>query len=986
MKIALALIGVLFFSMTEATGQTAPTNVWDPRFDKIEISQRVGTEIREIVAYDFKKYWPAYPFTVRINDGPIVVFPKIGPPPIAENDPTIQWDRDWVGELYISNSANPEETELVAVFNEQNQSQGITIPQSMVSNRNTILIYIYSIRENQKVVFDRFMFTLSGLTEIDEQIGGEGVPGDSGTVIIQIPCYVTTISSASNTFTNAAGSFSFSVNLSRENCTWNITTNVSWITVSGELARTGNSTVSYSVAENTTTDVRIGSIVAGGQTHTVIQRGRVADAPPPEIPCVSIVLEPVREFPQNGGSSSYVVSLSRQDCSWTISKNPEATWLSISGATSRIGNSTISYTVAPNDTTTVRTARITTSNSTHVVVQQGKPIIEVVSETPCYSTQISEPLSVYSFQSGTGSFNITSSKNDCTWTITKDAPWITIQGATTRSGSGTVTYSVAQNNGTSVRTGTIIAFNHRHSVVQMPEERAPDPEQPPSRIDNLFANVISDSRILSSTQLLIVDANSTDPILVEEEPGIGTPPPQGFGYIQAWGRNNLYQYGDGTRITFFSPQISVPENVWSEISAGVGYVAAIDRDGVLHTWGTNTFGQLGTGDTRQRTTPTRIESSVRWKSVSAGRGHTLLLSENGRIWSVGRNLYGQLGNNTTRNSTEPIPVETDKSDWQYIFASADSSYAIDSEGRLFAWGYNNHGQLGNGNRLNSRIPIHVATNLRWRKVVSGESHVLGVSTNGTLHTWGRNNRGQLGTGSISFTATMDPVRIGEDSDWTDVAAGFEYSMALRDNGEIFSFGINNYGQLGLGDIVNRTSPTRVNLPVVSRIFAGYFHSFAIQMNGDVYAWGRNEDGQLGLGFNNPRRMESPIRVSALQNDVLRMSLGDFYSVAIRGVEEEPESGEGGGGPQVPIQLQSVILVPVGNSISISWKGTTLAGRTVSVLLRRGSETLVNRNYSATESQTLSIPITQTGINEYLIVVVLDGVNQSITTKFIVKSI
>jgi alpha-tubulin suppressor-like RCC1 family protein len=984
MKFALALIGVLFFSMADANAQTSPTNVWDPRFDKIEISQRVGTEIREIVAYDFKKYWPAYPFTVRINDGPIVIFPKIGPPPIAETDPTIQWDRDWVGELYISNNENSEESELVAVFNEQNQSQGITIPQSMVSNRNTILIYIYSIRENQKVVFDRFMFSLSGLTEIDEQIGGEGVPGDPGTVIIQIPCYVTNISSPSNIFTNAAGSFNFSVNLSRENCTWTISTNVSWITVAGELSRTGNSTVAYSVAENTTTEVRTGSVVVGGQTHTVIQRGRVADAPPPEIPCVSIVLESVREFPQNGGSSSYTVSLSRQDCTWSVSKNPEATWLTVSGSSSRTGNSTISYTVAANETTSVRTARITTSNSTHVVVQQGKPIIEVVQETPCYSTQISEPLSVYSFQSGTGSFNITSSKNDCTWTITKDAPWITIQGATTRSGSGTVTYSVSQNTGTSVRTGTIFAFNHRHSVVQMPEEKSPEPEQQPSRIDSLIANVISDSRVLSSTQLLIVDPNSTDPILVEDELVTGNPAPQGFGYIQAWGRNNLYQYGDGTRITFFSPQISIPENIWSEISAGVGYAAAIDRDGVLHTWGSNTFGQLGTGDTRQRTTPARIESSVAWKSVSAGRGHTLLLSQDGRIWSIGRNLYGQLGNNTTRNSSEPIPIESSKTDWQYIFASADSSYAIDSEGRLFAWGYNNHGQLGSGDRLNSRIPIHVATNLRWKKVVSGESHVLGITTNGMLYAWGRNNRGQLGTGNISFTATTDPVRIGEMSDWLDVAAGFEYSMALRETGEVFSFGVNNYGQLGVGDIVNRTTPTKVNLPAVARIFAGYFHSVAIQITGDAYSWGRNEDGQLGLGFNNPRRMESPIRVSSLQNDVLRISLRDFYSLAIRGVEEEQE--ESGGGPQQPIQLQSVILVPVGNSISISWKGTTLAGRTVSVLLRRGSETVINQNYSATEPQTLSVPITQSGINEYVLVVVLQGVNQSITTKFIIKSI
>lgn len=968
----------LFFSSGSFASQDAPKVIWDPKFESIKISQRVGNSIRDAISFDFKEYWPSYPFTIKIADGPIVIFPKIGPPPVIEKDSEIDWDKQWEGELHLRNRDESEEFELISLFNASTQNLGIVLPSDKIGNNNQIAIYIYSLRNDQRVIYDRFVFSLSGATLIDTNIPDSSGGGEGGPVVIQIPCYISGVSSPSSFFSDLANSSSFSVSTSRVDCEWEITKSVTWITVQEPLVRTGNSVVSFSVAENTTNEVRVGQIVVNGVSHTVIQRGKPVAPPVVEIPCTSSLSESVSLFPISGGNGSYQLTASSGTCEWRIEKEASATWVTVSGSNDRTGNSLISYTVSPNTTTQVRTARIRTLNATYVIVQEAVPTIETIIETPCYATEIDRGGNLFDFSTGSGSFNVVSSKTTCSWNITKDSPWITISGATTRTGNSTVNYTVAANNTDSTRVGNIIAFNQKHTIVQLPKEKE---EVLTPEITSLLLNVSMGTRIYNSSNILLVSENSIDPF-VDSVNIPGNTGMAGYGYVQAWGRNNTNQYGNNDRASSFSPVIALPENIWSVISAGVGYAAGIDLEGNLYTWGINTFGQLAHGDTRVRTIPTLVDSNLKWRSVSVGRGHLIAIDSNGEIWTAGRNVYGQLGNNSIRNSTTLVKAETSKTDWVYVFASADSSYAIDESGNLFAWGYNNQGQLGNGNRLNSRIPIPVAEDLKWNKVVSGESHVIGITNDGKLYGWGRNNRGQLGTGSISFVAIPDPVLIDDKNTWIDVAAGFEYSMALTEEGSVFSSGLNNFGQLGIGNAVNTFSFSKVSLENVEKIFAGYYHSFAILASKEVFTWGRNEEGQLGLGFNNPRRIELPTRNPLLASDTLYIACGDFYTLSLNGVEiiieEEDDS--------VPVvqEFQTLAFVPVGNTISVSWKGTSLLGKNVRISLQEGNNLVFDNVYSSGEKQTESFLVSENKIYRFEVRVWLLGENQTILQTMITR--
>lgn len=115
----------------------------------------------------------------------------------------------------------------------------------------------------------------------------------------------------------------------------------------------------------------------------------------------------------------------------------------------------------------------------------------------------------------------------------------------------------------------------------------------------------------------------------------------------------------------------------------------------------------------------------------------------------------------------------------------------------------------------------------WAKASFGDEHILGIKTNGTLWAWGLNTSGQLGrNGAVG--STNSPVQITTNSNWTQVAAGKEHSLALRDTGRVYSFGDNLYGQLGLGGSTDRSSPNAVGGSNYVAIAAGGYHSMGFK--------------------------------------------------------------------------------------------------------------------------------------------------------------
>ena len=194
-----------------------------------------------------------------------------------------------------------------------------------------------------------------------------------------------------------------------------------------------------------------------------------------------------------------------------------------------------------------------------------------------------------------------------------------------------------------------------------------------------------------------------------------------------------------------------------------------------------------------------------------------------------------------------------------IDAGKDFSLAVDETGRLFSWGDNSKGQLGdNALGSDSKHPARIGSDSNWAGVSAGESHTLAVKKDGTLWAWGNHADGRLGVGVVTADRKA-PVQVGGAAHWIPASAGSRYSLAVDNNGGLWAWGLNDSGQLGytatdtlrtLREVTfrGRKIPGQVGTDSDwDKIYAGFDYSLAIRTDGTLWAWGGNSSGQLGFG-------------------------------------------------------------------------------------------------------------------------------------------
>ncbi len=288
-------------------------------------------------------------------------------------------------------------------------------------------------------------------------------------------------------------------------------------------------------------------------------------------------------------------------------------------------------------------------------------------------------------------------------------------------------------------------------------------------------------------------------------------------YIKAEESNQtdtaVLEIGNGTNTTYIT--VSINALYWSSVSAGGRHTLAIKSDGTLWAWGSNGSGQLGIGPTPRNPpidTPRHVRQGTYWSSVSAGSAHTLAIKSDASLWAWGRNNHGQLGiGSTDLNKTSPQYVELNTS-WSSVSAGEDHSLGIKSDASLWSWGFNSNGQLGIGPNpplYSINTPQHVELNTSWNSVSAGGFHSLGIQDNDISLSWGYNNLGQLGDGTI--IERDHPLSIDSASQWRSVSAGAYHTLAIRFDGTLWAWGSNSFGQLGIGDatLIYTFIPTRV---------------------------------------------------------------------------------------------------------------------------------------------------------------------------------
>jgi|688.fasta_scaffold70057_2 alpha-tubulin suppressor-like RCC1 family protein len=301
----------------------------------------------------------------------------------------------------------------------------------------------------------------------------------------------------------------------------------------------------------------------------------------------------------------------------------------------------------------------------------------------------------------------------------------------------------------------------------------------------------------------------------------------------------------------------------------------------IWSWGQNYAGALGQGDTANRSSPVQIGALTNWLKVSGGKYFSLAVKTDGTMWSWGQNSYGKLGLGNTTSVSSPVQVGA-LTNWLTVSASDSYNMAVKTDGTMWAWGRNDsYGQLGLGNQTNRSSPTQIGALTNWLTVSAGYNHNMAVKTDGTMWSWGQNSAnkaGQLGLGDL--TDRSSPVQIGALTTWSSVSAGKRnHSIAVKTDGTMWTWGMNSYGALGLGNTTGISSPVQIGaLTTWLSIAAGYYTSAAIKTDGTLWAWGKNGSGRLGLGDTTNR--SSPVQIGALTT-WLRVSASKTHSAAIK---------------------------------------------------------------------------------------------------------
>lgn len=335
-------------------------------------------------------------------------------------------------------------------------------------------------------------------------------------------------------------------------------------------------------------------------------------------------------------------------------------------------------------------------------------------------------------------------------------------------------------------------------------------------------------------------------------------------FLYAWGRNTEGQLGTNTTVVVSSPVQVGTTSTWAQIGCGYYAVSGLQSNGTLWTWGGNGgFGSLGLNTTTDYSSPVQVGALSNWAQVASSVYYYMAAKKtDGTLWTWGRNFAGQLGLGDTTNRSSPVQVGS-ASNWLTVACGYNHTGAITTNGTLYMWGGNAQGQLGLGDTNNRSSPTQVGALSIWTQVAcGGQYYTAAIQSNGTLWSWGLNNNGQLGLNDTANRSS--PAQVGTLTTWRQVSCGQIHTLAIQTDGTLWSWGVNNSGQLGLGDTVNRSSPVQIGaLTNWAQVSCGYNHVIALQSNGTLWTWGRNDIGQLGLS--NTINRSSPVQVGVLSN-------------------------------------------------------------------------------------------------------------------------
>lgn len=354
---------------------------------------------------------------------------------------------------------------------------------------------------------------------------------------------------------------------------------------------------------------------------------------------------------------------------------------------------------------------------------------------------------------------------------------------------------------------------------------------------------------------------------------------QNDGTFWHWGYMNKSKVGAGDSII---PIMSEYKYDIADIDSYRAQTLAIDTAGNIIAWGDGYYPDE-TGSMSKVSYPFNIDKKCVIKnavSVSRGKNHNLVLDENGDVWCWGSNSNYPMG--SLDGKVKIIKKLPGISDVKQIKGGTEFSLFIKNDGTLWGVGKNDKGQLGIAPEElnNTDIPIQITDKTDFKYVAACENSVIAIADDG-VYSWGGNSKGQLGDGTFSDNPTPKKLNISlEDGEYiTDVKTGPQHCIALTSMGNVYAWGNNGVGQLGIGNKDNKSIAVKVNLSDVKYVNAGFYQSYAIKSDGTVWGWGSGANHQLGTVSVGTYRV--PTQITSLNGLNIEKIVGsDGFTIAV----------------------------------------------------------------------------------------------------------
>lgn len=349
------------------------------------------------------------------------------------------------------------------------------------------------------------------------------------------------------------------------------------------------------------------------------------------------------------------------------------------------------------------------------------------------------------------------------------------------------------------------------------------------------------------------DAASTSELLAAEQDLPCT--------VMVWGLNDKEQLGglkgSKVKVPTFSQTISRLRPI--HIAGGSKSLFVVSQDGKVFACGEGTNGRLGLGVTHNVPLPHQLpvlhQYVVKKVAVHSGGKHALALTLDGKVFSWGEGEDGKLGHGNRTTLDKPRLVEALRAKKiRDIACGSSHSAAISSQGELYTWGLGEYGRLGHGDNATQLKPKLVAT-LSGRRVIqvacgSRDAQTLALTEDGAVFSWGDGDFGKLGRGGSEGSSTPHEIERLSGIGVVQIECGAQFSLALTRAGEVWTWGKGDYFRLGHGGDQHVRKPQPIGGLRGRRVIhvaVGALHCLAVTDAGQVYAWGDNDHGQQGSG-------------------------------------------------------------------------------------------------------------------------------------------